>query len=111
MQKMKELRLPSGRWVPVLGQGTWGMAEDKSKRSQEIAALRMGLTLGMSLIDTAEMYANGAAEELIAEAIEERRKEAFIVTKVLPQNATLKGTIQACEESLRRLDTDYIHLY
>ena len=95
--------LPSGEIVPVLGQGTWGMAEHPDRRADEIAALRMGIDLGMTLIDTAEMYAGGAAEELVAEAIEGRRDEVFLVSKVLPNHATRRGTIAACEASLRRL--------
>jgi len=87
------------------------MAERPSRRQQEIAALRTGLDLGMTLIDTAEMYADGGAEELVAEAIVCRRDEVFLVTKVLPSNATRRGTIAACERSLRRLETDRIDLY
>jgi diketogulonate reductase-like aldo/keto reductase len=108
---MKMLYLPSGKSVPVFGQGTWKMGEVHSKRPEEIAALRLGLDLGMSLIDTAEIYANGAAEKIVAEAVGPRRSEAFLVTKVSPQNASRKGTIEACEKSLRRLNTDYIDLY
>lgn len=111
MKSISTLRLSSGRTVPVLGQGTWEMAEDETKRAVEIEALRKGLDLGMTLIDTAEMYANGAAEELVAEAIGDRRNEVYLVTKVLPQNATRQGTIEACERSLRRLRTDSIDLY
>jgi diketogulonate reductase-like aldo/keto reductase len=103
--------LPSGEAVPVLGQGTWHMAEDPRSRRDEIAALRTGLDLGMTLIDTAEMYADGGAEELVAEAIGGRRDEVFLVTKVLPSHATRRGTIAACERSLRRLQTDRIDLY
>ncbi len=111
MKTIRTVGLSSGRSVPVLGQGTWGMAENFNKRSQEIEALRLGLDLGMLLIDIAEMYADGAAEELVGEAVAERRKEAFLVTKVLPQHATYHGTIEACERSLQRLKTDYIDLY
>src|SRR6266699_3748782 len=99
--------MPSGRMMPVLGQGTWMMGEDKAKRAAEIAALRLGLDLGMTLIDTAEMYGDGAAEELIGEAIAGRRAEVFLVSKVYPHNATRRGAIEACERSLRRLKTDY----
>nr|WP_244422612.1 aldo/keto reductase [Ktedonobacter racemifer] len=95
----------------MLGQGTWGMAEDARHRDDEIAALRLGLDLGMILIDTAEMYADGAAEELVGEAIAGRRDEVFLVSKVLPEHATRGGTIAACEGSLMRLGTDYIDLY
>jgi diketogulonate reductase-like aldo/keto reductase len=108
---MRMTKLPSGETVPVLGQGTWHMGEDPKRRSHEIAALRLGIGLGMTLIDTAEMYGDGAAEELIGEAIEGRRKEVFLVSKVLPQHATRAGTIDACERSLVRLGTDRIDLY
>jgi diketogulonate reductase-like aldo/keto reductase len=103
--------LPSGETVPVLGQGTWGMAERPERRASEIASLRMGIDVGMTLIDTAEMYAGGAAEELVAEAIEGRRSEVFLVSKVRPSHSTRRGTIAACEASLRRLGTDRLDLY
>lgn len=103
--------LPSGETIPALGQGTWAMAERPARRAAEIAALRLGLDLGLSLIDTAEMYADGAAESLVAEAIAGRRDEVFLVSKVLPQNATRRGTLAACERSLKRLRTDRIDLY
>jgi diketogulonate reductase-like aldo/keto reductase len=103
--------LPSGEGVPALGQGTWGMAENSRRRASEIAALRLGLDLGMTLIDTAEMYADGDTEELVGEAIAGRRDEVFLVSKVMPQNASRRGTITACERSLRRLRTDRIDLY
>ena len=103
--------LQSGRSIPVLGQGTWEMGEP-SRRQEEIAALRNGLDLGMTLIDTAEMYGEGAAEDLIGEAIEDRpRSEVFIVSKVYPHNATRRGVVEACERSLRRLKVEYIDLY
>ncbi len=105
------LELPGGRSVAALGQGTWGMGENAGRRKQEIAALRLGLELGMSLIDTAEMYASGVAEEIVGEAFSGRRDEVFIVSKVLPENATRRGTISACERSLKRLNTDRIDLY
>jgi len=108
---MRTTRLPSGEAVPILGQGTWRMAERPRRRTEEIAALRAGLNLGMTLIDTAEMYAEGGAEELVADAIAGRRDEVFLVTKVLPRNATRRGTVAACERSLRRLETDRIDLY
>jgi diketogulonate reductase-like aldo/keto reductase len=103
--------LPSGETVPALGQGTWGMAGHPERRADEIKALRMGIDVGMTLIDTAEMYAGGAAEALVAEAIEGRRGEVFLVSKVLPNHATRPGTIAACEASLRRLRTDRLDLY
>jgi diketogulonate reductase-like aldo/keto reductase len=108
---MRKTKFPSGEEVPVLGQGTWGLGEHSANRENEIDALRFGIDSGMTLIDTAEMYGDGAAEELIGEALEGRREQTFIVDKVLPQNATRKGTVQACERSLRRLKTDRIDLY
>ena len=108
---VRTIDLPSGESIPVLGQGTWHMAEDPRRRQREIAALRLGVDLGMTLIDTAEMYAGGGAEELVGEAIGDRRDEVFLVSKVLPQNATRNGTIAACERSLRRLGTDRLDLY
>jgi diketogulonate reductase-like aldo/keto reductase len=95
----------------VLGQGTWYMGDDRARRADEIAALRLGLDLGMTLIDTAEMYGNGAAEQLVGEAIAGRRDDVFLVSKVLPGNATRRGTIAACERSLQRLGTDRLDLY
>ena len=103
--------LPSGEAIPVLGQGTWHFAEHLSRRSDEIDALRHGLDLGMTLIDTAEMYADGAAEELVAAAIAGRRDEVFLVSKVLPEHATRNGTLAACRRSLSRLATDHLDLY
>jgi diketogulonate reductase-like aldo/keto reductase len=103
--------LPSGEAVPQLGQGTWAMGETARTRKEEVTALRLGLDLGMTLIDTAEMYANGGAEEVVAEAIAGRREEVFLVTKVLPENSSRSGTIAACERSLKRLRTDRIDLY
>jgi diketogulonate reductase-like aldo/keto reductase len=108
---MRTTRLNSGEDIPVLGQGSWCMAEKPRTRQSEINALRRGLDLGMTLIDTAEMYTDGAAEELVGEAIAGRRDEVFIVSKVLPQNATRRGTVAACERSLRRMHTDRIDLY
>jgi diketogulonate reductase-like aldo/keto reductase len=107
----RSLALPSGDRMPVLGQGTWRMAEDPGERDGELGALQLGLELGLTLIDTAEMYAEGGAEELVADAIEGRRADVFLVSKVWPVNATRRGTIDACERSLRRLRTDTIDLY
>lgn len=104
-------QLRSGERVPVLGQGTWHMAEGRHSRTDEIKTLRLGIELGMSLIDTAEMYADGKAEELVGEAISRHRENVFLVTKVLPENASRKGTIAACERSLKRLKTESIDLY
>ncbi|HKV36559.1 MAG TPA: aldo/keto reductase [Pyrinomonadaceae bacterium] len=109
--KVRTTQLPSGRPIPVLGQGTWRMGEDSSRRKSEVAALRYGLDLGMNLIDTAEMYGEGGAEEVVAEVIADRREEVFVVSKVYPHNATRRGAIDACERSLRRMKTDYIDLY
>ena len=103
--------LPSGEAVPVLGQGTWYLGEGRRPREEEVAALRLGIDLGMTLIDTAEMYGNGAAEQLVGEAIAGRRDEVFLVSKVLPGNATASGTVVACDRSLQHLRTDQIDLY
>jgi len=97
--------------MPILGQGTWRMGESKSHREQEVAALKLGLDLGLTLIDTAEMYGDGGAEEVVAEAIAGRRKEVFLVSKVYPHNGTRDGVAKACERSLRRLKTDYLDVY
>jgi len=108
---MHRVRLQDGETVPALGLGTWGMGEAKARAADEAAALRFGLDLGLSLIDTAEMYGEGGAERVVGEAIAGRRDEVFIVSKVYPQNATRKGLPAACERSLRRLGTDRIDLY
>jgi diketogulonate reductase-like aldo/keto reductase len=103
--------LPSGIHIPTFGLGTWRMGEDARRRAQEVAALKHGLGRGVTLIDTAEMYGGGEAETIVAEAIGPRRDQVFIVSKVLPQNADRRGTIAACERSLKRLKTDRIDLY
>jgi diketogulonate reductase-like aldo/keto reductase len=103
--------LPASEAIPALGQGTWQMAEDTSRRTQEINALRLGLELGMTLIDTAEMYGEGAAEDLVAEAIAGQRDEVFLVSKVYPHHASRSGVVQACERSLKRLQTGRLDLY
>jgi diketogulonate reductase-like aldo/keto reductase len=108
---MKRLLLPSGSEMPVLGQGTWNMGEDPGARGDEVAALKLGLDLGMRLIDTAEMYGEGGAEEVVGEAIAGRRDEVFLVSKVYPHNADRRGVQAACERSLRRLKTERIDLY
>jgi diketogulonate reductase-like aldo/keto reductase len=108
---MRHLRLPSGGELPVLGQGTWRMGERGSDAEAEVAALRHGLDLGLGLIDTAEMYGDGRAEELVGEAISGRRDEVFLVSKVFPHNATRRGTIEACDRSLRRLRTEHLDVY
>lgn len=104
-------KLPGGLAMPIYGLGTWFMGESKSKRADEIAALKLGFDLGVTLVDTAEMYASGGAEEIVGEAVAGRRDEIFIVSKVLPENATRRGTIAACERSLKRMRTDRIELY
>ena len=111
MTTMPTVTLPSGETVPALGQGTWTMGDAGRKRKEEVAALRLGFDLGMTLIDTAEMYASGGAEEVVGEAIEGRRDSVFIVSKVMPGNASRRGTVSACEKSLKRLKTDRIDLY
>jgi diketogulonate reductase-like aldo/keto reductase len=111
MASPRVVTLPSGEEVPALGQGTWYLGEDPRRRADEIAALLLGLDLGMTVVDTAEMYGDGAAEELVGEAFAGRRDEVFLVDKVLPHHATRAGTVHACRESLRRLGTDRIDLY
>jgi diketogulonate reductase-like aldo/keto reductase len=105
------VRLSDGETVPALGQGTWKMGEQRGKRADEVRALQLGIELGMTLIDTAEMYASGIAEEITGEAIKGRRDEVFLVSKVLPSNASLSGTTAACERSLKRLGVETIDLY
>ena len=108
---MRTITLKTGEHVPVLGLGTWRMGERKSARGAEINALRLGLDLGVRLIDTAEMYGEGAAEEIVGEAIAGKRDGLFLVSKVYPHNASRRGTIAACERSLRRLMVDHLDLY
>ena len=108
---LRTVTLRHGEIIPALGQGTWHMAEDPRRRSDEIAALRVGIDLGMSLVDTAEMYADGDAEVLVGEAIKGRRDQVFLVSKVLPHHASVRGTIEACDGSLLRLGVDVIDLY
>ena len=108
---MATVTFPSGEIVPALGQGTWKMAQSPGVRRDEIAALRRGLDLGMQLIDTAEMYAEGGAEELVAEAIAGRRDEGFLVSKAYPWNGSAPRLAESCEASLRRLNTERIDLY
>ena len=103
--------LPSGETISALGQGTWHFAERPEHRASEITALRLGIDLGMTVIDTAEMYADGAAEVLVGEAIADCRDDVFLVSKVLPHHASRRGTVLACQASLRRLDTDHLDLY
>jgi diketogulonate reductase-like aldo/keto reductase len=108
---MQTAKLRTGESVPALGQGTWRMGEDPRKHGQEVAALQLGLDLGMTLIDTAEMYGDGGAERVVGEAIRGRRDEVYLVSKVLPENASRPGTVAACERSLKRLGTQQIDLY
>ena len=103
--------LPSGARVPTLGQGTWNMGDDAARRQEELAAIRLGVDLGMTLIDTAEMYGQGKSESLVGEAIDGIRDDVFLVSKVLPSNAGRRAAIAACERSLRQLRTDRIDLY
>ena len=108
---MKFINITSEEKVPALGMGTWRMGERRALHDEEIRSLRRGIELGMKLIDTAEMYGEGATETLVGEAIAGRREKVFLVSKVYPQNATARGTLQACERSLARLGTDHIDLY
>ncbi|MDP2410465.1 MAG: aldo/keto reductase [Pseudolabrys sp.] len=111
MPPIPTVTLPSGATMPVYGLGTWRMGESAPRRADEVAALRHGLALGVTLIDTAEMYGDGEAEAIVADAVGPRRDSVFIVSKVLPENASRRGTIAACEGSLKRLKTDRIDLY
>lgn len=108
---MKTVAFPAGEVVPALGLGTWRMGERAAERDREVRALARGLDLGMTLVDTAEMYGDGGAERVVRDAIAGRRDEVFLVSKVLPYNASAAGTVKACENSLRRLGTEVIDLY
>ena len=101
----------TGARVAVIGQGTWRMGEGRSAFRDEVAALRLGIELGLTHVDTAEMYGDGGAERVVAEAVAGRREQVFIATKLLPSNASYAGTLRACEASLRRLRTEYVDLY
>jgi diketogulonate reductase-like aldo/keto reductase len=103
--------LRDGTVLPAIGQGTWNMGDDQSRRAEEIAALQAGIEAGMTLIDTAEMYGEGRSEELVGEAIRGRRDEVFLVSKVYPHNAGGNKLVQSCEQSLKRLGTDHLDLY
>lgn len=105
------VKLPDGTYVPSLGQGTWYMGENSAEKDKEIKALRLGIELGMTLIDTAEMYGDGGSERLVGEAIKGLRDKVFLISKVYPHNAGLNNISKACEESLRRLGTDHLDLY
>jgi len=108
---MKTVALPDGARVPVIGQGTWNMGEKKSGHTNEVAALRLGIDLGMTLVDTAEMYGDGGAEKVVGDAIESQRDRVFIVTKAYPHNASRTGLPKACDRSLKRLRIETIDLY
>ena len=108
---MRTVTLPSGEAVSAVGQGTWYMGDKKSEAAREVAALQLGIDLGMTLLDTAEMYADGGAERIVAQAVAGRRDGVFIVSKVYPHNASRTGVPAACERSLKRLNTDRIDLY
>jgi len=105
------LTLPSGREIPSLGIGTWNMGESKANEAQEVASIRMAVELGMTVVDTAEMYADGRSEEVVGKAVADRRDDVFLVSKVYPFNASSSGTIEACEGSLKRLGVDHLDLY
>jgi len=107
---MRTLEL-AGVQVPVIGQGTWRMGENRDRRKSEVAALREGIERGLRLIDTAEMYGEGGAEEVVGEALSGKRDQVFLVSKVYPHNASRSGVAAACERSLRRLGTEHIDLY
>ena len=108
---MRQITMPDGTSVPILGQGTWRMGEDNARRAEEEAALLAGLDLGMTLIDTAEMYGEGRTERFLGAALAGRRKDVYLVSKAYPQNASRRKLPAACEASLQRLKTDYLDLY
>jgi aldehyde reductase len=108
---MQAIKLPSGDNVSALGLGTWHIGDDRARRAEEIATVQLAFDLGAKLVDTAEMYGEGRSEQLVGEALAGRRDEAFLVSKVLPQNASRRGAVAACERSLRRLRTDRLDLY
>ena len=108
---IRAVSLPDAGTVPALGLGTWYMGERPDRRPTELAALRTGIENGLTLIDTAEMYGDGASEELVSEAIAGQRDSIYLVSKVVPSHATRRGTVEACQASLRRLGTDYLDMY
>lgn len=108
---LRRISLSSGVVMPAVGLGTWKMGERRSERATEVAALKLGLAVGITLIDTAEMYGDGGAEAVVGEAIDGIRERVFLVSKVYPHNASRRGALAACERSLRRLGTDYLDLY
>lgn len=107
----RSVKLADGTIIPAIGQGTWFMGENSSKEMDEISALQLGVELGMTLVDTAEMYANGGAESIVGKAIKHIRNKVFLVSKVYPHNAGKNSAIKACENSLKRLQTEYLDLY
>ncbi len=107
----RKVKLPDGTFVPSLGQGTWYLGENPSTREREIKTLKLGIELGMTLVDTAEMYGDGGSERLVGEAIRGIRDSIFLVSKVYPHNAGSKNIFTACENSLKRLGTDHLDLY
>ena len=108
---MKYVELASGEKVPALGLGTWNMGVGDADEAAQLRALQTGIAQGMTLIDTAEMYGDGRSEQLVAKAIAGQREKVFVVSKVLPGNASRKGTLKACDTSLKNLKTDVIDLY
>ena len=108
---IRPVTFPDGSTCPALGQGTWHMGEDPRRRQREVRAIRLGIDLGMTLIDTAEMYGDGGAEEMLGEALQGLRDQVFLVSKVYPQNAGRGPIERACEASLKRLKTDRLDLY
>ena len=108
---MRTVRFPDGATVPLIGQGTWHMGEGHDPAAAEAAALRLGLDLGMTVIDTAEMYGDGGAERVVGQAIAGRRDEVFLVSKIYPQNANRRSMVRSCDASLKRLGTDRLDLY
>src|SRR4051794_41928399 len=108
---MRAVTLPDGTTTPAVGMGTWYLGEDSDRGDIQLDALRAGIDIGLTLIDTAEMYGDGAAEELVGRAVAGRRDAVFLVSKVLPHHATRRGTAEACRNSLRRLGTDHLDLY
>jgi diketogulonate reductase-like aldo/keto reductase len=111
MTRVPTIKLPKGDAIAQLGLGTWQMGDSAGRRADEVKALKVGLDLGMTVVDTAEMYASGGAEEIVGDAIAGRRDGVYLVSKVLPQNSSAKGTVAACERSLKRLKTDRLDLY
>jgi diketogulonate reductase-like aldo/keto reductase len=108
---MKRISLPCGETVPALGQGTWNIGDDPRRHAEEVATIRRGLDLGLTLVDTAEMYGDGRSERLVGEAIAGRREEVFLVSKVYPHNAAPRAMRKSCEASLRRLRVEALDLY